>query len=324
MARVADNSKMYENSYSQNKTEAKYTGTFEPYIRDIDPTILIRKTKLTGIPLFQQWWNIECNAKWNMDDADWIILADDLPDLSNLIQLRDDKGEEWIALENYPEWHEELPVGQEKYSSKHKSVWYQLRSYIIPKDKLSKFNEWAKKQNFYGRWMPEARHNFQMFYRESYWSEAHEYFYGNENWHSLKHKHYSGDVLLTTENYFWEEEFDLSKEETLNILKPCKLLFNGLNMSFSNQDGEFVDINGDLICFDSSIQNDSHQCLLVKKDLLLEFLEKKGFTIVWINVGEKQAFGESDYALMGDLSQYAYLDRNSNIVTSKLTITTNN
>lgn len=321
MARVTDNCKMYADSYSKYKTETKYIGTFEPYIRDIDPTILIRKTKTDGIPLSQQWWNIECKAKWDMKGNNWIISSEDLPNLSNLIQHKDDNGTNWIVLERYPEWHEKLPIGQEKYHTKHKSIWYQLRSYLIPQKKLRTFKKWAEAQNFYGRWMPESHHNFQMFYRESYWSTAHEYFYGNGNSYSLEDRGYSGDLILTTENYFWEEEFDYSKDETLNILKPCKLLFNGLKMSFHNKDGEFIDANGNLICFDASIQNESYSCLLIKKDDLLTFLEKEQLTMVWVNIGEKQVFGESAYALMGDISQYAWLDKNE-VKVSKIKITT--
>lgn len=322
MARVTDNCKIYADSYSKYKTETKYIGTFEPYIRDIDPTILIRKTKATGIPLSQQWWNIECHSKWDMKGNNWIISSEDLPDLSNLIQQKDGNGTNWIVLESYPEWHEKLPIGQEKYHTKHKSIWYQLRSYLIPQEKLSTFKKWAEAQNFYGRWMPESHHNFQMFYRESYWSTAHEYFYGDENSYSLEDRGYSGDLILTTENYFWEEEFDYSKDETLNILKPCKRLYSGLNMTFSNEkDGEFVDADGNLICFDASVQNESYSCLLIKKDDLLTFLEKEQLTMVWVNIGEKQAFGESAYALMGDITQYAWLDKGK-IETSEITITT--
>ena len=40
----------------------------------------------------------------------------------------------------------------------------------------SLFYEWATKQNFSGRWMPECREKYELFYREYYWSPAYKYY----------------------------------------------------------------------------------------------------------------------------------------------------
>ncbi|WP_416437769.1 hypothetical protein [Phnomibacter sp. MR] len=42
-ARVSDNYKYYENDYSEDAQEIKYEGPWEPYIRDIDPSITIKE-----------------------------------------------------------------------------------------------------------------------------------------------------------------------------------------------------------------------------------------------------------------------------------------
>ncbi len=62
-------------------------------------------------------------------------------------------------------------------------------------------------------------------------------------------------------------------------------------MKFSKNEGEFVDGNGDLVCFDPSVNNKSLTGLLVRKDKLIEWLEKEDLALLWNVKGEKQVLG---------------------------------
>ena len=55
-----------------------------------------------------------------------------------------------------------------------------LCSLFIDEDDFSSVYNWAKNQNFGGRWMPECSNRYEMFYREYYWSPAYKYYDSEE------------------------------------------------------------------------------------------------------------------------------------------------
>lgn len=324
LARVTDNFKMYDaSSWGDQKKEIQYQGAFEPCVRDIDPTILIKKTKIDRKSNIKFWWTPKVNIEWSMGNTIWVNDTNDLPNPSNILNVIDENNQEWIALSSFPDWDEPIKKGYDKYEIIHKGLWYQFRSYLIPKKDLNDFQLWADEQWFWNNWMPSERGHYQMFNREHYWSEAYKFFQnsyygGHEDWTEIESeygtykKKYSNKIALTTDQYYWEDEYDYSKEGSFSILKPSKILFDGLNMRYSKKDGEFIDKSNNLICFEASVDNETHQCLLVKKENLLKFLNDNDLTIVWTIIGEKQIHtpmskGEDFFGLM-QISGYTYLN----------------
>jgi hypothetical protein len=314
LARVTDNCKMYE-GYGEDRQEVEYVGSFEPYVRDIDPTVLLKKTQLDRKSDATFWWNPECDIDWNMDNKEWVKSADDLIDSKSILDVIDEDGNSWTVLSSFPDWDEPLKKGYDRSETIHKSLWYQFRSYLVPKKELNEFTQWANKQNFWGNWMPSESNTYQMFNREYYWSKAYDFFQSpyyerSEEWTNLKHG-YPNKVALTTDVYYWEEEHDYSKEGTLNILKPSKIIFDGLEMKYANKDGQYRDKDGNLICFEASVENRTHQCLLVNKEKLLKFLDDNDLTICWALIGEKRVltpgFGGKDFIGLLEVSSYTYL-----------------
>lgn len=319
LARVTDNFIMYDGScWGKDKKEIQYQGSFEPYVRDVDPTILLKETKKDKSSKCNFWWNLKFNFEWSINNEKWISFYKDIPNIKNMIEFVDENNKKWISLNSYPEWREPVKKGHDRWEITHKYLWNQLRSYIIPKKDLEIFKTWAKDQNFYGRWMPETHGNHQMFSREYYWSSAYKFFQNpyycsSTDWTEVE-KNYTKKIALTTENYFWEEELDCSKKEVLNILKPSKMIFNGLKMRYAKRDGEYIDKDNNLICFEASVNNESLQSLLVDKEKFLNFLNDNELTIFWVNIGEKRVFtkGHSADSFLGlmEISSYAYLEDN--------------
>ncbi|MDD2697209.1 MAG: hypothetical protein PHF17_00260 [Arcobacteraceae bacterium] len=336
LARVTDNFKMYDaSSWGDQKEEIQYQGPFEPCVRDIDPTILIKETKIDKKSNKTFWWTSKVNIDWGMDNTTWVNHVADLPNPQNILNVIDENSEEWIALNSFPDWDEPIKKGYDKYKVIHKGLWYQFRSYLVPKKELNDFKLWADKQWFWNDWMPSEKGHSQMFNREHYWSEAYKFFQnpyygGHEDWTEIEPgygtyaKKYAHKVALTTDQYYWEDEYDYSKEGSFSILKPSKILFDGLNMRYSKKDGEFIDKSNNLTCFEASVDNETHQCLLVKKENLLKFLNDNDLTIVWTIIGEKQIhmplYGRHDefFGLM-QINGYAYLD-NDKVENGKIQI----
>ena len=320
VARVSDNFKKYDSWYSQDKKENPYQGPWDPYVRDIDPTILIKKTGYYNKENpTQYWWTKENYSNWALPNEEWIKKSDDLPYFENTIQVLDENGEEWIVLEGYPEWAEPKPIGKEKWDNPHKRLWTQIRSYLVKKEKSKKIIEWAKEQNFMGRWMPESSDRYEIFSREYYWSPAdkyflNEYYNGNELREIIDPRSHAviDYVTVTTESFLWEEKFDFSKEGTLHFLKPCNAIYQGMNLYFSRNEGEFVNENNEIICFAANVNYNSKSLLLVKKKPFFDFLEKNGLDIFWTILGERQIIGgmsaRTDYVGRLDISGTYYLE----------------
>lgn len=171
LARLSDNYQMSE-GYGDNKEYFWYEGTFEPFIRNIDPTVIHKKNKTETNKNQETWLNkVEYNA-WNDTHQNWLINSDNLPNPKHIIELKDTQGKEWLVLETYPTWSESVPIGYEQHEYPHKHLWYQIRSYFVHNEEADTLISWAKQKHFMGQWFPKNHDEYQVFSREYYWSPA--------------------------------------------------------------------------------------------------------------------------------------------------------
>ncbi|MEG0915525.1 MAG: hypothetical protein RSF68_00780 [Myroides sp.] len=320
LARVSDNLPFYADSYSPNAKPILYKGPWEPYIRDIDPTITIKENPEERDEKF--WWNPVDYNNWNFPNKEWISKTDDVPNPLEMISVFDNNGAEWLVLEIQKSWTEPADVGEDKNENPHKDLWYQIRSYITKKKHHTKIIKCSKEKNFMGRWMPESANRYQMFSREYYWSAANETFsdpyYRGESWSEIydnKTHQLVGKVAVTAVDYLWEEEYDASKESTISFYKPTEVLFNLLDLQYSKVEGHLLTRDGQMICFDPCATQPTHSCLVVKKDELIKKLEENNLNIFWTVLGEKLVIG-GDHRMrdewMGrlNISGVVYYERN--------------
>lgn len=329
MARLADNFVKYERWSSNKQNEEQFQGPWDPYVRDIDPTLLINKT---GSYLDEKepddcWWSNVGEFNWQCSNIEWINNQNDLPRFEELIQVKDLNAKDWLILEGYPRWAEPKKIGEEKWDYPSKEFWCQIRSYIVKNDKFGSFKEWAIKQNYNGRWMPESSDRYEMYSREYYWSPAHKYFqkeyYEGEVWrnvHEDNEEQFIAQVVVTTESYLWEEEFDNSKLETISFLKPCTMIYEGMKLLYSKNEGEFIDSTGEIICFAANVYHNSESQLFIKKEPFLKFLQENDLNILWTILGEKQVIGGRTYGndYLGHLEINGALFYEDNILKGKI------
>lgn len=298
LARVSDNFVMYEDTYSRDKKKSKYDGPWEPYVRDIDPTILIKRTGGDEVYQADAWWFKTQYEDWSGSYEEWIKKTNDLPEPAKIIEVNDHQRNKWFALEVYPSWEEPVEIGQDKYEHIHKYIWYKIKSYIAKEEDYEKIVNLCKEQHFMGKWMPESRDLYELYSREYFWSPAYSsfhnpYYYG-ETWRDISERRSDseiGKVMIPTEGYLWEEEYDCSKNDVISFFKPSLMLFEGLNMRFGSAEGELVNEEGECICFDPSVNYRSPTCLIIRKDDILSFLQKNKLKIFWTVLGEKWVRG---------------------------------
>lgn len=299
VARVSDNFTKYDGWSYKKEKEEPYQGAWDPYVRDIDPTMLISKTGSYDEEKQQEFWWVDNNIfNWDCTNENWVNDSNTLPSMEGIIQVIDDKGEEWLVLEGYPSWSEPKKIGEEKWDQPHKELWCQIRGYLVKDDEFNSFKNWAAEQDFMGRWMPESGNRYEMFSREYYWSPAQDYFmseyYGGFEWIEVYDREsgkFVAEVNVTAQGFLWEEEFDKSKEETISFLKPSTVIHQGMDLNYSQREGEFIDNSNVVQCFAPNVYHDSKSYLLVRKRSFLKFLNENNLKIVWTVLGEKQIIG---------------------------------
>ncbi len=303
MARVADNVPDFNDRghWSDRSVKSIFGGPWEPYVRDIDPTILIKNTGYVDEDkITDYWWANTKSIETKLTNQEWLESKNDIPNPSETICVTDENGDEWLILEGYPEWSEKRPLGEEKFDNPHKRMWWQLRSYLVRDEDFNKFFDWSTRKNFWGQWMPESRSRYELFSRESYWSPAYRFFQQNYNegkvWRTINDPNTGSEIcniMLSTDSYMWEEEFDFSKDSTLHVFKPAQHIFENLELKYSQKEGEYLNADGKVICLDPSIYHDSKQFLVIRKDEFLSYLDEQNLKVVWTMIGEKQIIGGS-------------------------------
>lgn len=329
LARVSDQCSLIdETSWSKPKKTVAYDGPWHPYVRDIDPTLLIKDVMAERYAdeFSAHWWFNHVYSPWNVDAKKWITDRKDLPQPSAILEVKDENNSAWIWLEIHPEWGEQEPLGEDKYDTQRKRLWYQMRSYLIKKTDVENFKK-SMNRDFHRGDLPEARNMYRVFNREYYWSPAFMFFkkpyYSGEDWITIRcrnSKQSMPELHRTTEHFLWEEEFDCSKTSAIQFYKPVEFIVKNLKLQPSVNEGKLVNESGELICLDPSVNNKSISGLLIRKDSLLQFLEKEGLALCWSVIGEKQILGnfraKNDYPGRLNISGLYTLDKDG--ITGKM------
>ena len=302
LAKISDN---FEFKSEYNSNQEKYKGSWQIGIRNIDPSCILKDRvdeAAQDIPSFNKY-EIQGQYKFqnqNIENSAWLRQSNDLPDPMKMTELIDGEGNRWITLGLSFSWKEEsLPEEEEEYGRQQKMLWYMLKSYIVRVGDKGKIFEWAKKQNFYGRWMPESNEFHDIYLGEYPWAPAflhRQDLNYNGGWTNQNRNNSKGlptDVLVTDDQYSSSgSSIDCSTDEVIRASLPVKFIVDEMQLVQTYVDGRFLDKEGDLVAFDPSIfhQNIPSQ-VLVRKDKLLNFFKRKGYSLIWTLLGEKNIVG---------------------------------
>jgi hypothetical protein len=294
LARISDNFDRYDRWSSGSPTKVPYEGPWEPYVRDINPTMTINKAFGRGEDNQKNYWWIKAgDPNWEVPNKEWLLTSEDLPEMLQSLKVIDDSGQEWLILEGYPSWRETKKLGEEKWKKPYKRLWGHIRSYLVKDEDFETIKAWIFADDKAINLLPRSHDRYEIFSREFYWSPAHRYFFSEEHkgnsWQGIEGRDEKvvASVIVTTERFLWEEENDYSKEETISFLKPCTYIHAGMEMKYSKREGEFIDDSGHLVCFDPSVYNKSKSYLLIRQKPFLNFLEENNLKILWTVTGEK-------------------------------------
>lgn len=303
LARISDNFQFKETSMS-NKT-GKYNGPWQLSIRDIDPSCILKEfpnASPEGMPTFPKNKKQDLYNAWSKrtSNSTWIKKKNDLPDPKNVIELTDDAEIKWLALEGFANWEEETPPELESYDLPTRNLFYLVKGYLVRKKDKEKVFNWAKKQNFIGRWMTESHEFRGVFLAEYPWAPAFLYFYvpyySHHRWtDGSGPQRIPGKILVLDDQYMSSgSSTDCSTNNPIRVKLPAKFLIDEMKLVQKFSDGRFFDSHGNLVAFDPNVFNaNTLNHVLIRKEIFCSFLTRKGYAILWTLLGEKNMLGGS-------------------------------
>lgn len=293
-AQVSDNYKMEAPwSWGNNKELIFSPGSFEPCIRDIDPTVVIKKEnnrRKVAINLNEIYDNFD------MENERWLKDFSDIPDIGELINLPLDSYK-WVLLDGHYTWTEPTKIGRKKFDYPQKDFWIMIKGYIVRANEFNNMIKQLKDVNFMGRWMPECTVQTSLFNKEYFCSSAFEFFkkdyYGGVKWRTIDrgaHK-ISGEVMIPVEKFYRERGNDYSTEDGFGWYKPCEDIFRELGLKYGEENSALYDANNNLICFDTSELCNQELGFVINRGSLNTFLKNNDYKIFWTVLGEKRIVG---------------------------------
>ncbi len=293
-AQVCDHYEMtiYDGAYDDCCQEY-CRGSFEPNIRNIDPTVLASSAKKTHDNDYHVPYVIPGNTY-----EEWLKDFSTEPSFEQCATLQYEH-QSFLLLTGDYSWVEPKRIGARFFEFPQKYFWNQIRGYIVKKEHLDSLLQALRDADFMERWMPELQNNSEMYNKEYYWSDANTFFkssyYGNADWTTINDSAllFREKILIPVREYYSERRGDLNiygpETFSLSWYKPCEEIYTKLGLQYAKGSNcKFVDSSGELICFDSSETLGDGSGFYIRQDKLSEFLDMCGYSLIWTSLCEKR------------------------------------
>jgi len=266
-----------------------YDGPWQLSIRDIDPSLPGAVKAWRRASDRACWWSpIAMTIPDGADSREaqaWVEDPAKLPDAPSLLCVDDLQGVRWLTLQGYYHWRGETPPELHHLEAESCWLWYQVRGYLLQASDVERFVDWAKGQNWMGRWMPESITVHEAFLGEYPWHPS--WAQATSGWSTPGDRNGPVPLLVPVVEYSSEGNgYDCSVDETVNAMLPAPNLISGMGLRWSGSDLTY-ERAGRPVIQDPSGRGDGPGVLLAARDPLSEFLAKEGLALAWTILGEK-------------------------------------
>lgn len=278
-----------------------YLGPWQLRERDIDPSLTIRRTSdSSGYFDFEpSWWTPTSYDDWDLegDVTDWLMRNDDLPDIANCWLVPDpDGGTRWANLKVFLNWSQDVAAHLDPFDVGRHSVWTASTAVVMKETDLPEFRcwwfeeeartiSWSQGQDF---------HSDDVFLGEYGWSPSSEYFFRYEDIEKgwiRPERDVPVPLRFAAVTYNAEaNNYDCSIDETISVELPNRHILEQTGMRWNGGDGEFVNTDAEILAFDPSAIETGPSSLLIREDVLSEYLASEKLSLVWVVQGRKEYF----------------------------------
>lgn len=296
LARMADNL-IFGCSWGDD--DQPYSGPWQTWDRDLDPSLLISKTMDDGWEQHPAvWWSpIGLRLKHLTRDEQRLWLDNNHEQLNSplLIDVIDPESQrQWLVLRSFR--HHDTPHG----AGPHTDSWCRVWCVVTKKNHQTRLvNALGKQTLIDPSALPNAAGLNHAFIGEYPWHPACSI---DNDWTELDRDYgYRQKVLPTVAQYEAEANGrDRSLDDHVRMYLPAPWLIRELGLRLiDGRSLSFANASGTTLFTDPSTSEGGPSAALVDKQTFLDLLDAQGLAPVWIIAGEKGAYGEAQDDFVG-------------------------
>ncbi len=305
LARIADNLAMDPGYDGEMKA---YRGPWQIYKRNLDPSLLVRKTYSDGWRQWPSTWWAPYSPKLThvppKERKSWVFGVDDIVQARDSIEIQDRNGENWLALGIFSSTRQYNVSEGHRHFERNCSL--QVHCFVTRKADSKKLireikrSIWKQIDDF-----PQQEMSDKQFIGEYPWHPSIEF----KDWTPFNQKaEKSVLVRPTVARLTWETGgYDFSMESSGEIYLPAPWLIHKLGLRLANgQRLNYVNRTNKIIFFDPSVAEKGPNAALIRRDSFVQLLEDEELQPFWAIVGQKQAF-PSSIRMDGFLGELLYV-----------------
>ena len=287
----------YRDRYEEGEDAHHYRGPWQTWCRDIDPSSTSLSVP-TGEPLrgdVATWWAGALYSNWHaqLDRREWLTRRDDIPDVNEILRVvRSSDGSRWINVRAMLDWRQFELADEDEYEMDRREVWLHATGYFVDASAAADFVAWFPGADLGNDRMPQPPTANQLFFGEHGWSPAFtETLATSLNASTPTFRDAAtcptGVRVTAVEYQARGSEFDCSVRDNYSLNAPHPALIQALGLRWSGRGADFVDESGHLAAFDPTAHEYGPGGLLLREDLLADYMEREGLALVWTVNGEK-------------------------------------
>lgn len=282
LAYLCDTYDMKINRYTSHEDFADIPYPWYAGYRDsFDPSIgLDEKYSEEHIDSFQIGLKELSEAK---SPINWLEDPSELPDLFFI--EKDNTGKEWVNIISYDTVVDEISFG-EGIDIRDQFIYY--NSFFVEEDDAEAFEDWAKQQNFHGRWMPENNGYTDFLWNEYPWSDS----YKVEKIYKIEEPT-NGCPCGVELSYCaqLQEDFDGVKYPEVfasTVYIPMEDIMNKLDLYTAERGVIRSSKSDEVVAFNHISTSSRLSGLFIARESLDEYLSKVNKRLYYCLLGEKQ------------------------------------
>ena len=280
--------------------DQNYRGPWQESLRNIDPSFTLpsKPSGTSGGSRQPSWWGKESYEAWEsgVDHRDWLSHRDDIPSIEQLLMVDDStNGTRWLNVNGVFVWQQPHPADVDPYDTVRREVWFHCIGYFVNGSDVERFTEWATRGDNSRRHLPGGLDLHGVFIGESGWAPAFEDSSqsGQIELEPIDPSELPMTVRSTCYSYHAGiSSFDCSGDDTVNLLVPDHHFASRLGLKWSGAGSDFLDVEGKVGAFDPTAHQSGPSALLLREDLVKEYLREESLALCWVVVGEKWVIGE--------------------------------
>lgn len=271
---------------------ALYQGPWQVSAREMDPTILVTRTKQRDSDRqIATWWSPHA-SHWRVDppEARLAWMQDqtrDVPDPVKQIDVTDPGGRRWLVLDTSVGRNQWVMVNGERLI--HRMTWHKVKSMLVARGDVEGL----------GRRLASSAGNRDHFPEVDMPSDG---YLGEYPWHPVFAEVDGGweidrlgniPIQATVANWLIERSgHDFSVEESFNLTIPAPALVRGLELRLAEgRSLAYARADGEILFKDPSVDEPGLSAALVDRNVMRAFLDETEQELVWVFSGEKSAHG---------------------------------